>query len=139
MLPDVQDDSDLSDISVPEDLLNNDPIDIYNMVIYPVIMQSSMFPCGIPAFLDESLPFNPASLNITSDMCTANYLNTVELEILDENVNLNRLIQRRRIYSRQQKILKTNNDKILSDFRCTKKITLGFQDSIWKKNKIWQN
>jgi hypothetical protein len=80
-----------------------------------------MFPCGIPAFLDESLPFNPASLHITSDMCTANYLNTVELEILDENVNLNRLIQRRRIYSRQQKILKTNSDKILSDFRCTKK------------------
>ena len=105
MLPDVEDDSDLSDISALEDLLNNDPIDIYNMVIYPVIMQSSMFPCGIPAFLDESLPFNPASLHITSDMCTANYLNTVELEILDENVNLNRLIQRRRIYSRQQNIL----------------------------------
>jgi hypothetical protein len=105
MLLDVEDDSDLSDISAPEDLLNNDPIDIYNMVNYPDITQSSMFPCGIPAFLDESLPFNPASLHITSDMCTANYLNTVELEILDANVNLNRLIQRRHIYSRQQKIL----------------------------------
>ena len=105
VLPDVEDDSDLSDISVPEDLLNNDPIDIYNMVNYLDITQSSMFPCGIPAFLDESLPFNPASLHITSDMCTANYLNTVELEILDANVNLNRLIQRHRIYSRQQNIL----------------------------------
>jgi hypothetical protein len=135
VLPAVEDDSDLSDISDPEDVLNNDLIDIYNMVNYPDITQSSMFPCGIPAFLDKSLPFNPASLHITSDMCNANYLNTVELEIVDSNVNLNRLIQRRRIYSRQQKILKTNSDKILSDFRCTKKNHPKFSRYYTKKEQ----
>ena len=135
VLPDVEDDSDQSDISDPEDVLNNDPIDIYNMVTYPDITQTSMFPCGIPSFLDESLPFNPASLHITSDMCNANYLNTVELEIVDSNVNLNRLIQRRRIYTRQQKILKTNSDKILSDFRCTKKNHPKFAKYYTKKEQ----